>query len=59
MLMLSFVTGISGIVLVIAIIIAFGILAFISRFFRKVEQGQAIVRNGWGGTKVSWVRVAK
>jgi len=52
--MLSFVTGISGIVLVIAIIIAFGILAFISRFFRKVEQGQAIVRNGWGGTKVSF-----
>ncbi len=55
MLMLSsFATGLSGIVLVAAIIFGFGVLAFVSRFFRKVEQGQAIVRNGWGGTKVSF-----
>src|SRR3954467_7023581 len=54
MLMLSsFATGLSGIALVAAIIFGFGVLAFVSRFFRKVEQGQAIVRNGWGGTKGS------
>ncbi|MFN0128809.1 MAG: flotillin family protein [Verrucomicrobiales bacterium] len=31
-----------------------GVLILFSRFFRKVTQGQAIVRNGLGGTKVSF-----
>ncbi len=39
---------------VIIIGIFLGILILFSRFFRKVQQGQAIVRNGIGGTKVSF-----
>ncbi|MCB1278795.1 hypothetical protein, partial [Prosthecobacter sp.] len=39
---------------VIAVGIFLGILILFSRFFRKVTQGQAIVRNGIGGTKVSF-----
>lgn len=31
-----------------------GVIILISRFYRKVHQGQAIVRNGIGGTKVSF-----
>ncbi|MEN3940150.1 hypothetical protein WJU23_02570 [Prosthecobacter sp. SYSU 5D2] len=38
----------------VGLFIIFGILILISRFFRKVQQGQAIVRNGIGGTKVSF-----
>ena len=38
--------------------LAFGLLMFIfaafARFFRKVQQGQAIVRNGMGGTRVTF-----
>ena len=33
---------------------AIGVLALIVRCYRKVEQGKAIVRNGMGGTKVSF-----
>lgn len=45
-----------GSLLVGAIIVGIfiGILILFSRFFRKVTQGQAIVRNGIGGTKVSF-----
>lgn len=45
-----------GSLVVGAIIIGifFGVLILFSRFFRKVTQGQAIVRNGLGGTKVSF-----
>jgi uncharacterized membrane protein YqiK len=39
---------------VIIIGIFLGVLILFSRFFRKVTQGQAIVRNGIGGTKVSF-----
>lgn len=39
---------------VIIIAIFLGILILFSRFFRKVQQGQAIVRNGIGGTKVTF-----
>ena len=42
------------IVTVFTVIFFFGVAVMISRFFRKVEQGQALVRNGWGGTKVSF-----
>lgn len=45
-----------GSILVGSIIIGIflGVLVLFSRFFRKVTQGQAIVRNGIGGTKVSF-----
>lgn len=39
---------------IIIIGIFLGILILFSRFFRKVQQGQAIVRNGIGGTKVTF-----
>ncbi|MDI1314270.1 hypothetical protein, partial [Prosthecobacter sp.] len=39
---------------VIILGIFLGILILFSRFFRKVQQGQAIVRNGIGGTKVTF-----
>ena len=35
-------------------IFAVGFLIMLSKFYRKVEQGQALVRNGLGGTKVSF-----
>lgn len=38
----------------VIVAIVFGILIMFSRFYRKVQQGQAIVRNGVGGTKVSF-----
>ncbi|MBL9145213.1 MAG: hypothetical protein JNM99_16155 [Verrucomicrobiaceae bacterium] len=38
----------------VIVAIAFGIVIMFSRFYRKVQQGQAIVRNGVGGTKVSF-----
>jgi len=43
---------IAGIVCVVVFI--FGMLMMLARFFRKVEQGQALVRNGVGGTNVSF-----
>ena len=38
----------------LVIIFLAGTLVLMSRFYRKVEQGQALVRNGQGGTKVSF-----
>lgn len=38
----------------IVIGIAFAVMVMFSRFYRKVQQGQAIVRNGVGGTRVSF-----
>jgi len=45
-----------GGILVGAIVIGIfiGVLILFSRFYRKVQQGQAIVRNGIGGTHVSF-----
>lgn len=40
--------------IVVALVIISAALILISRFFRKVQQGQAIVRNGLWGTKVSF-----
>ncbi len=47
-------SSLSVFVVVIIIAIFAGILVLFSRFFRKVQQGQAIVRNGIGNTKVSF-----
>ncbi len=43
-----------GVVVVLVIVIVVGFLALISRFYHKAQQGQALVRNGIGGTKVSF-----
>jgi flotillin len=42
------------VIAVFAVILLAGSAVLISRFYRKVEQGQALVRNGMGGTKVSF-----
>jgi uncharacterized membrane protein YqiK len=44
--------GLSGVIFLIVVL--FGLLVFFSRFYRKVDQGTAIVRNGFGGTKVKF-----
>lgn len=54
---LAFVPFISEAALFVALVVIgifFGVLILFSRFFRKVQQGQAIVRNGIGGTRVSF-----
>lgn len=45
--------GIGVIVSILALVFV-GMLIMSARFFLKVEQGQALIRNGWGGTKVSF-----
>jgi len=52
--MLAFFGELGWIAVVGAIGIVGVILAMFSRFFRKVEQGQAVIKNGFGGTKVSF-----
>ncbi|HVK57659.1 MAG TPA: flotillin family protein, partial [Candidatus Kapabacteria bacterium] len=42
------------VIAIFAVILFAGSAVLISRFYRKVEQGQALVRNGMGGTKVSF-----
>lgn len=39
---------------VVALVVLFGLLALASRFYRKASQGEALVRTGWGGTKVGF-----
>lgn len=52
--MFMFIDALLGGGLAIAVLITVGVLALIVRCYRKVEQGKAIVRNGMGGTKVSF-----
>ena len=35
-------------------VLIFGVFAMIARFYRKVPQGKVLVRNGMGGSKVSF-----
>ncbi len=41
----------------VGILLAVGILVLIVKCYRKVAQGQALVRNGMGGTKVSFTGI--
>ncbi len=41
-------------IVVIGLVVLFGLLALASRFYRKASQGEALVRTGWGGTKVGF-----
>lgn len=38
----------------VIVLVIFGLLVILSRFYRKVPQGQALVRTGVGGTKISF-----
>ena len=40
--------------LVIGVVIVLGLLAMIAKFYRKVSQGETLIRNGVSGTKVSF-----
>lgn len=46
--------GVVTVVVVIFVIILLGALAMIAKFYKKVEQGKALVRNGYGGSKVTF-----
>jgi flotillin len=51
---ISFPSTMFIVITVFVILLFAGSAVLISRFYRKVEQGQALVRNGMGGTKVSF-----
>ena len=51
---MNFLTGIGVTGIIFLIFVIFGFFAMVAKFYRKVEQGQALVRNGIGGTKVSF-----
>ena len=46
--------GIIGISIGLIILIIVGMIMMLAKFYRKVDQGQALVRNGLGGTHVSF-----
>jgi uncharacterized membrane protein YqiK len=50
----GFLPGLGLTIVLIIIIITFGLVFMFSRFYRKVEQGKVVVRNGVGGQKVSF-----
>ena len=54
MLLGDFTTNLVIAVAVFAFLFGLGLLFMLIRLYRKVEQGTAIVRNGMGGTKVSF-----
>lgn len=41
-------------VVIFFVVIVFGMLALLTKFYKKVEQGDALVRNGIGGTRVTF-----
>lgn len=51
---MELITPLAFLIGIIAVLILLGFLVMIVRCYRKVDQGQALVRNGLGGTKVSF-----
>lgn len=51
---MDYVSQVGIVVIAIAVVIFIGLLALFSRFYRKVDQGKVIVRNGVGGPVVSF-----
>jgi len=51
---MSYITQVTLAVIGIAVVIIIGLLAMFSRFYKKVEQGKVLVRNGVGGPIVSF-----
>lgn len=49
---MEFISDTFSIIIVVAIIIAAGITLLALKCYNKVDQGRALIRNGWGGTKV-------
>lgn len=51
---MDYITQVVVAVIIIAVVIIIGMFALFSKFYRKVEQGKVIVRNGVGGPVVSF-----
>lgn len=51
---LSFEGGVLSTVLIVSVVIIIGFLALLVKCYRKVSQGEALIRNGVGGTQVSF-----
>lgn len=51
---MDFISGSIVVVIILAVLFFIGLLIMFSKFYRKVEQGQALIKNGLGGTKVSF-----
>lgn len=51
---LSFNESIGVIVLAVAVLLFVGLIALVVKCYHKVAQGEALIRNGMGGTKVSF-----
>ena len=52
--MLAFTQELMAVVVVAVVIVVVGFLAMIIKCYKKVSQGEALIRNGMGGTKVSF-----
>jgi len=50
----SFFGSVFAVVVAVIVVIAIGFLALLMKCYRKVSQGQALIRNGVGGTTVSF-----
>jgi uncharacterized membrane protein YqiK len=49
--------GVVGVGILFVILVSVGLLILLLKCYHKVEQGQALVRNGMGGTKVSFAGI--
>jgi uncharacterized membrane protein YqiK len=54
MTMLAFAQEVFAVVVVVIAVVATGFFALLLKCYKKVSQGQALIRNGVGGTKVSF-----
>ncbi len=52
--MLAFLGQTAAVVISIVVIVIIGLLALLVKCYRKVAQGEALIRNGYGGTRVSF-----
>jgi uncharacterized membrane protein YqiK len=46
--------GMGAVLAVVFVVLFFGVLGFVVKLFKKVPQGQAIIRTGWGRSRVSF-----
>ncbi len=51
---INLIGGLGAVLAIISVLLFFGIMAFVVKLFKKVPQGQAIVRTGWGKPRVSF-----
>lgn len=49
---MEFISGTLSIVIIVVLVVVFGLAMLALKCYHKVDQGRALVRNGWGGTKV-------